>query len=130
VLNRCDPATDRIWNGARTRVRSLSGVIAHEATHSLLRSRYGRGAVLRLPRWKEEGICDAVARDSSFPEAEGRALIRSGGDDPSGSFFYLRARLMVEELREAEGRSWDEIVARDDDEGAVLARLRARLGDR
>ncbi|HZU95963.1 MAG TPA: hypothetical protein VFF73_04585, partial [Planctomycetota bacterium] len=124
ALNRSDVAADRIYSGER--VRTLSGVIAHEATHSLLRQRYGCVTAARLPGWKSEGICDAVAGESSFPMEMGRALLGAGEEDPSPGFSYLKARLMVELLRE-EGLSWDEIVERRHDEGEVLERLRARL---
>jgi len=69
-----------------------------------------RSPVSRLFRWRRAALSSA----------------RAGEEDPSPGFSYLRARLMVELLRE-EGLSWDEIVERRHDEGEVLARLRARL---
>ncbi len=125
VLNRCDVAADRVFAGDR--VRSLSGTLAHEATHTLLRRRYGMLAATRLPHWKCEGLCDYVAGESSFPDDEGRRLLREGADDPSTSFFYFRARLMVEQLIRFERLTFDDVVRRDHEETAVLERLTSRL---
>ena len=48
--------------------RALSSVIAHEITHGLIRNRLGLLRGLRLAEWENEGYCDFVAQESSFPE--------------------------------------------------------------
>jgi hypothetical protein len=125
VVNRCDVSADRVYSG--TRSRSLSGTLAHEATHTIIWHRYGTLAAMRLPPWKEEGLCDYVAGESTFPEAEGLRILAEGRDDPSASFFYFKARRMVDHLIHVDGLTIDEVVLRHHDEATVAEALRARL---
>ncbi len=69
---------DLVHNVARSaapdfNTRSFSAVAAHEITHGLIRHRVG--LLHSLPTWVVEGYCDYVARESSFPEAEGLRLL-------------------------------------------------------
>lgn len=124
-INRSDVVTDRTYSGDR--VRSLSSVLAHEATHELLHRR--RPLLERVPVWKVEGFCDFVARESSLDDATGWRVLREGPSSPtwdSPGFFYWRARRMVIQLLEVEGWTVDELFAREVDEVALLGRVRAQ----
>lgn len=124
IVNRCDVAADRVHVGEHA--RSLSGVLTHEATHGLLRRRLGLVGAMRLPPWKNEGLCDFVAGESSLDDATGWRLLQEGAGADSGGFFYWRARLMVEQLLVVEGVAIDDLFAQEHDEAAVLERVRAR----
>lgn len=124
IVNRCDVAADRVFVGEHA--RSLSGVLAHEASHGLLHERLGVLGALRLPKWKNEGYCDFVAGESTLDDATGWRLLRAGADDGSSQFFYWRARRMVEQLLVVEGVSIDDFLGKDHDEGDVLERVRLR----
>ena len=85
-----DPSRDTATRAAREfNSRSVSGVVAHEITHGLIRHRLGLMQSLRLPGWIAEGYCDYVACESSFPESDGRCLMAAGESDPSRSFRYF-----------------------------------------
>ena len=112
---------------AEHNARSLSGVMAHEITHGLIRHHLGFIRGVRLPTWVAEGYCDYVARDSSFPAAEGRRLLVSDQIDPSPSFRYFRYRQMVRRLIDVDHLSFDQVVARANDPAAVEADTRAAL---
>lgn len=105
-INATDVAGDSVMSGSpQNGRRTLSGVIAHECTHTLLAQRFGQVATLRQPSWKQEGYCDWVAHATSFDPAEGKRLLAQGGSDPSLSFYYFRAYTAVSYL---EGRQhWD-----------------------
>jgi hypothetical protein len=91
-VNTADVASDTVTSGAaQYGRRTLSGVIAHECTHTLLADRFGQVAMLRQPSWKQEGYCDWVAGSTSFDPAAGARLLAQGRSDPSMSFFYYRA---------------------------------------
>ncbi len=107
--------------------RSLSGVIAHEITHGLIRHRLGWWRGVRLPMWVAEGYCDYVARDGSFPAAEGRRLLAEDRIDPTPSFRYYRYRQMVRWLIEVKHLSFEQVVERSDDSATVEADTRASL---
>ncbi len=57
-----DPAADLGWKTAGTNiVRSLSGLIAHEVTHNLVRNHLGLFDQVRLPGWKNEGYAEFIS---------------------------------------------------------------------
>lgn len=114
-------------HGADFSTRSLSGVIAHEITHGLIRRRLGLWRGLRLSDWVSEGYCDHAAQESSFPEAEGLRLMASGQSHPSPSYRYFTYRQMVRYLLEGRGLSFSDVVARAADSSAVQTETRAWL---
>jgi hypothetical protein len=93
------------------RSRTLSGTIAHEITHYLMRRHFGWRAERRIPRWLAEGYCDVIAQDSAIPEQEGLALVQSGSAARTPGLPYFRFRLAVEYLLRVKHRSLDELVA-------------------
>lgn len=115
------------WPAREFNTRSLSSVIAHEITHGLIRNRLGLVRGVLLTNWVNEGYCDYVARESSFPEAEGRRLFASGDEHPSRSYSYFKAREMVRYLAENRGLSFEQIVARARESASVEAEARQAL---
>lgn len=99
----------------------FSSFAAHEITHGLIGHRLGLWREIRLPRWVKEGYCDYVARASSFPEAEGYKLLRTGGHDPSTSFRYFTDRAMVRHLMDDQGYSFQQVVDRAGEHALVKA---------
>lgn len=85
--------------------RTLSGVIVHECTHTLLAERFGQVRMLRTPSWKQEGYCDYVAQATSFDREEGTRLLKQGGSDSSTSFFYFKAFTAITYLKDR--RHWN-----------------------
>ena len=94
VVNRSSIDTDRVFNGAPVGgERSLSGVIAHERTHVLIRQRFGPFADRIIPTWKVEGYCDHIAGGGSLTDAEADRL--RGANPASRALFYYDARRRV-----------------------------------
>ena len=114
-------------SGTDFNTRSFSSVVAHEITHGLIRHRLGLLRGIRLPDWVDEGYCDYVARESSFPEAEGLRLFASGQSHPSMSYRYFTYRQMVRHLVEQEHLTFSQVVARANDPTAVAAEARKAL---
>jgi hypothetical protein len=88
---------DSVWiaSGLYKR-RRLSGVIAHELVHSYLRERLGFISYkFLLPEWKNEGLADYVADESSFPMDKGLAALQNGKEYDSPSFRYFQYRLIT-----------------------------------
>ncbi len=104
-VNTADVKADVVTTGTGEHDRrTLSGVIAHECTHTLLAGRFGQVRMLRTPSWKQEGYCDYVAQSTSFDRAEGEKLLKQGGSDPSPSFFYFKAFTAIADLKDR--RHW------------------------
>ena len=114
-------------SGADFNKRSFSSVMAHEITHGLIRHRLGLLRGIRLPDWVDEGYCDYVARESSFPEAEGLRRFASGQSHPSMSYRYFTYRQMVRHLVEDEHLTFSQVVARANESAAVAAEARKAL---
>jgi hypothetical protein len=88
-------------NGKENNKRTLSGVIAHETTHSLLENNLGIVKYKLLPSWKNEGYCDFIANESSFNKQKGLQDIcnyKDNSDIPS--FKYFKYRIITEYLFE------------------------------
>ena len=111
LINRSDVARDRVFNGGRIGgVRSLSGVIAHERTHGLIRARYGLFADATYPAWLREGYCDLVAGGGSLSEQEAAALEARHEAHPA--LLYYHGRKRVEAALKANGGSVDAVFGR------------------
>lgn len=116
VVNRSIVDQDVVWNGApRPGRRTLSGVIAHEKTHVLIRARFGLMADRIYPRWLVEGYCDHVAGSSSLSDEAAARMLAAGQTSPA--LFYHQARERVEAALAANGGSVDALF-----EGARAAR--------
>lgn len=110
VINRSSVAGDRVWNSAAdTASRSLSGVIAHERTHLLIRARFGPLADGQYPVWVREGYCDYVAGGGTLSDAEAERLRAAGSRSPA--LFYYDSRKRVERTLRDNGGSVDLLFA-------------------
>lgn len=106
VINRSRIADDRVWNGAAVAgSRTLSGVIAHERTHMLIRARFGLTADSRYPVWVREGYCDYVAGGGTLSDAQAARLRTAGSRSPA--LFYYDSRKRVGETLRDNGGSVD-----------------------
>lgn len=81
VVNRFSLADDRAWSGETAGSRTLSGLVAHERTHVLIRKRFGFFADRRYPAWVVEGYCDYVGGDSALSDEEAERLRATGSED-------------------------------------------------
>ncbi|WP_174298422.1 hypothetical protein, partial [Sphingomonas bacterium] len=110
IVNRSDVAADRVSNGASIGgTRSLSGVIAHERTHGLIRARYGLVAERTMPLWVREGYPDFVARESSLSDADAETVRHTNPGSPA--LAYHDARWRVAAVLSANGGSVDRLMA-------------------
>ncbi len=110
IVNRSDPVSDRVRNGrAVGGLVTLSGMIAHEMTHGLIRSHFGLIAAQRAPRQLVEGYCDYVAGRGSLSDAEAERLITTRTDHPA--LLYWHGRKKVETALQDNGGSIDALFA-------------------
>jgi len=110
--------------------RAFSPLVAHEITHGLIRKRLGLIWAFRLPDWVDEGFCEYVAGEGSFPEDEGLRLLAAGERHPSSAFRYFVYRQMVTYLIDRRGLSFPQVVDRAHDASGVEAELGAALRSR
>jgi hypothetical protein len=112
VVNRSDPRRDLVLNGAVIGGhRSLSGVIAHEPTHGLIRGRYGMLADMAYPAALREGYCDIVAGGGSLSGGEAAFLRRNQIRHPALTYYDGRRRVAAL-LAQASGNV-DAVFAQD-----------------
>jgi hypothetical protein len=113
MMNRSDVAKDRIFSGCDDcAIRTLSGVIAHEKTHMIMRRKLGFVKAVSLPQWKSEGFADHVAQESSLTAAQ-VAEFKSKGID-HGAIPYFEGRQRVAAILAANGNSVEKLFATDD----------------
>lgn len=114
-LNRSNIRGDLVFrNATENRARSLSGVIAHEITHLLVRRRYGYWRNLTFPVWKREGFAEYVAGGSTLSAEAGVRLWKANPADATG-YQYFKYYMMVKYLLEHDKMSVDDLFARDID---------------
>jgi hypothetical protein len=91
----------------------LSKVLAHEATHKLIRNKLSFGEFLRLPKWKIEGYCEYIGyHDANTLQRAKKYLM---GQEANYHYRpnYLLYRYAITFLVEARQMSFDDIVATD-----------------
>lgn len=76
--------------------RTFVGVASHEICHVMIRRAFGLWTAYSSPKWLNEGYCDHIARESTFPEEEGDDLLSQGKEAEISSFKYFVYRRMVE----------------------------------
>lgn len=94
VVNRSDFQSDRVSNGSPIAgERSLSGVIAHERTHTLIRRRFGVFADRVYPTWVREGYCDFIAGSSTLSDEQAAAMRAHNPRLPALIYYDARQRV-------------------------------------
>ena len=89
--------------------RKLPSILTHETTHVF--SHKSGLANTFTPSWKEEGICEYVAGESSFPVQEGWQHFLADEHVKARSYTYFLYRVAVTYMRDVEGLSFPGIVA-------------------
>lgn len=108
VVNRSNVSSDQVWNSVDSfPARDLSGVIAHERTHALIRQRFGLLGSRLYPTWVVEGYCDHVSGPGSMSDETAAELVAKGRRTPG--LYYYESRKRVERELEANGGSVDEL---------------------
>lgn len=114
-------------NGIENNKRTLSGVIAHETTHSLLENELGILKYKLLPVWKNEGYCDYIANESSFNIEKGIQHICSDNENSAGSSFkYFKYRISTEYLFEERKITMNRFLNDDFDLKEITKRLKEK----
>jgi hypothetical protein len=114
-INKSNLAQDLVFrNSATNDQRTLSGVIAHETTHLLIRKRFGYWRNLSMPAWKREGYAEYVAGGSTLPYETGVKLWKANPQDATG-YQYFKYYQLVKYLLEHDKLSVDDLFRRDFD---------------
>jgi len=126
-INKSDTATDLVFRDApANNQRSLSGVIAHEVTHLLIRKRFGYWRNLTMPAWKKEGYAEYVAGGSTLPYDAGVKMWKENPTVGTG-YQYFKYYMLVKYLLEQEKISVDDLFNRDFDVAALEEKVLASL---
>lgn len=129
-INKSDVARDLVFrNAVANKERSLSGVIAHETTHLLIRKKFGYWRNLKTAAWKKEGYAEYVSGGSTLPYETGVKAWKENPKDGTG-YQYFKYYMLVKYLLEHDKLSVEDLFNREFDmqslEEKVLKRLIAR----
>jgi len=98
LVNESDVAHDLVFRDARTdRERALSGVIAHEVTHLIVRKHFGYLRNITLPAWKREGYSEYVAGGTLLDHDTGVRRWKHNPANDSG-YRYFKYYMLVKYL--------------------------------
>ncbi len=126
-INKSDAAKDLVFrNTSENNQRSLSGVIAHETTHLLIRKKFGYWRNLTMPTWKKEGYAEYVAGGSTLPYETGVKMWKANPKDGTG-YQYFKYYMLVKYVLEHDNLGVEDLFNRDFDlqslEETVLSSL-------
>jgi hypothetical protein len=122
-INDAVVAKDLVFRKSATNnSRSLSGVIAHEITHLLIRKKFGYVKNVTMPEWKREGYCEYVAGGSTLDYATGVKMWKANPQDGTG-YRYFKYYMLVKYLLESDKLTVEELFTRDIDRSALEARV-------
>ena len=122
-INKSDLTRDLVFRRApANNERSLSGVIAHETTHLLIRKRYGYWRNLTIPTWKKEGYAEYVAGGSTLAYETGLRMWKENPKDGTG-YQYFKYYILVKYLLEHDKLTVDDLFNRDFDLPALEAKV-------
>lgn len=123
-INKADVAGNLVFRDTQTdNQRSLSGVIAHEVTHNLIREKFGLlNSLTSLPNWKDEGYCEYVAGEGTLSFEEG---LRRWKENPNNDskYAYFKYYQMVKYLLDVKKISVEELFNRDFDKKELEAKV-------
>jgi hypothetical protein len=122
-INRSDAQSDLVFRSApANNQRSLSGVIAHETTHLLIRKRLGYIRNVVLPAWKKEGYAEYIAGETTLDYETGIRMWKANPNDGTG-YQYFKYYMLVKYLLEHEKVSVDELFYDDFDLPSLEAKV-------
>jgi hypothetical protein len=123
-----DASRDLVFrNDPNDNQRSLSGVVAHEVTHNLIRKKFGLiNSFTSLPNWKDEGYCEYVAGETTLSFEEGVRRWKENPQDES-KYAYFKYHQMVKYLLEEEKLSVEELFNRSFDQKELEAKVFAKI---
>ncbi|MGI9036298.1 MAG: hypothetical protein ACR2GD_09700 [Pyrinomonadaceae bacterium] len=127
-INQSDIERDLVFrDAAEYNQRSLSGVIAHEVTHNLVRRKFGLlNSFVSLPKWKDEGYSEYVTGETTLSFDEGVQLWKENQADDS-KYNYFKYQQMVKYLLDDEKISVEELFTKDFDEKELSAKVFAKI---
>ena len=126
-INESDVGQDLVFRkAAENNQRSLSGVVAHEVTHFLIRKKFGYVKNVTMPAWKKEGYCEYVAGGSTLDYDTGVRLWKANPKDGTG-YQYFKYYMLVKYLLETEKLTVEELFTRDIDTAALEAKVLSTL---
>ncbi len=102
-------------NDSENNFRTLSGTIAHEVTHSLMKKHLGFIRYIQLDTWINEGYSDFIAKESSFDYKNGMTLLCNYENSSQASFKYFKYRLYIEYLINTKKITFNQILKSDFD---------------
>lgn len=122
-INKSDVAKDLVFRRAvANNERSLSGVIAHETTHLLIRKKFGYWRNLTMPVWKKEGYAEYVAGGSTLSYETGVKMWKENPKDGTG-YHYFKYYMLVKYLLEHDKLSVEDLFNRDFDVQSLEERV-------
>lgn len=105
--------------------RKINDIISHEMTHCFLREKYNFFKRLNiLPKWKEEGIAEAIASSSTYEIAKGVDNLLAGVKDKSPTYNYFKYRLCVLYLQKEKNMSFSQIIDSKEKYSAIVNEIK------
>lgn len=125
ILNKTDLSKkETITQSKENNTRSFESLVLHESTHVFLTKIHNLLNRFSLPSWKEEGICEAIASESSYDIESGLKELFSSSSSKSKSYKYFLHRLSVLYMKNHENLSFAEIIRDKRNQPEILEKIK------
>ncbi|MGP1454680.1 MAG: hypothetical protein ACTTJ7_02825 [Treponema sp.] len=95
----------REWN-----TRDITSLIIHESCHCYFAKIHSLFTRLKMPVWKEEGLCEYYSNGSSYDIEKGFHNLKNNREDSSLSYKYFKYRFLVSYMANIEKKQLDAII--------------------
>ncbi len=109
------------------RKRELSGLIAHEGTHNLVKEKLDTWGYIKLrmnDTWKNEGYAEYIAFDGEIDFKKETKFLDGKWNDTSGRVLYQKYRLAVTYLLKKYNLTFEELINNDYDFNKTLLEIK------
>ncbi|MBR4789533.1 MAG: hypothetical protein IK024_01430 [Treponema sp.] len=125
VFNKTDFNTKEVISqNKKNNVRSFESVVLHESTHVFITKIHSLFNRFYLPSWKEEGICESIASESSYDIEKGLKNFLSDKSEKSPSYKYFLYRLSVLYMKNQEKLSYEKIINDKRNQNEILSTIK------
>ena len=90
--------------------RDIISLVVHESCHCYFAKMHAVLTRLKMPSWKEEGLCEYYSNGSSYAIEKGFHNLKNDIDDSSLSYKYFKYRFLVSYMANIEKKQLSDII--------------------
>ena len=111
IVSKTDFDTGTVENNKKEwNTRDITSLIVHESCHCYFARIHALLTRLKMPSWKEEGLCEYYSNGSSYSVEKGFYNLKNNKENSSLSYKYFKYRFLVSYMANIEKKQIDDII--------------------